>query len=134
MTKAKAEKGLTVKKSDNLSEWYTQVIQKAELSDYAPVKGFMIIRPNAYSLWEEIKKNFNKTLEKLNVKNAYFPLLIPESFFKKEAEHAEGFSPELAYVQNSESEDSERLAIRPTSETIMYDSYSKWIRSGGTCH
>lgn len=131
MTKNKkqTQEGITVKKSDDMSEWYTQVVQKAELADYSPVKGFMIIRPNAYAIWQNIQDYFNKVLDNLEVKNAYFPLLIPEAFFKKEAEHAEGFAPELAYVQNSESDGSERLAIRPTSETIMYDSYSKWIRS-----
>ncbi len=130
MTKSKKQtkEGLTVKKSDDMSEWYTQIVQKAELADYAPVKGFMIIRPNAYSIWEKIQDYFNKILDSMDVKNAYFPLLIPESFFKKEAEHAKGFAPELAYVKNSDNSD-EALAIRPTSETIMYDSYSKWIRS-----
>lgn len=120
-------KGLTVKKEEDFSEWYTQVVQKAELADYAPIRGFMIIRPNAYSIWQSIQDNFNATLKKKGVKNAYFPLLIPDSFFKREAEHAEGFAPELAYIQGSE--DGEKLALRPTSETIMYDSYSKWIRS-----
>ncbi|MEX0920753.1 MAG: proline--tRNA ligase [Candidatus Pacearchaeota archaeon] len=124
---AKNKEGLTVKKSEDISEWYTEIIQKAELADYAPVKGFMIIRPNAYSIWEKIQKYFNDVLKKLEVKNAYFPLLIPESFFKKEAEHAKGFSPELAYIKNSGK--GEKLALRPTSETIIYDSYSKWIRS-----
>src|SRR3989344_1584245 len=119
-------KGLTAKKSEDFSEWYTQVIQKAELADYSSVKGFMVIRTNGYSLWENIQKNFDRAIKKLGVKNAYFPLLIPESFFKKEAEHAEGFSPEVAWV---DTKGEERLAIRPTSETIMYDSYSKWIRS-----
>ncbi len=118
--------GITIKK-ENLVDWYSQVILKAELADYAPVRGFMIIRPNAYSIWESIQNHFNKVLEKHSIRNAYFPLLIPESFFKKEAEHAEGFSPELAYIKNTD--EGERLAIRPTSETIMYDSYSKWIRS-----
>jgi len=121
-------KGITVKKSEDFSEWYTQVIQKAELADYSDVKGFMVIRPNGYSIWENIQKNFDKAIKNLNVRNAYFPLLIPESFFKKELEHAQGFSPEVAWLERSNDE-SERLAIRPTSETIMYDSYSKWIRS-----
>jgi prolyl-tRNA synthetase len=125
--KEKDEKGISVSKSKNLSEWYTEVLQKAEMADYAPVRGFMVIRPNAYSIWEKIQEEFNKVLGKRKVRNAYFPLLIPESFFKKEAKHAEGFAPELAYVEKGEEED--RLAIRPTSETIMYDSYSKWIRS-----
>lgn len=125
----KDNKGITVKKAENLPDWYFEVVQKAEFADYSPVKGFMVIRPNAYSIWEKIQENFNKTLKKLNVDNAYFPLLIPESFFKKEAEHAEGFAPELAYIEKNVDDTEERLAIRPTSETIMYDSYSKWIRS-----
>ena len=127
MGKEKDNKGMTIKKSENFSDWYTELLQKAELVDYAPIKGFMIIRPHAYSIWENIQSNFNQVLKEKDVKNAYFPLLIPESFFKKESEHAQGFAPELAYIEGSE--EGERLAIRPTSETIMYDSYSKWIRS-----
>ncbi len=120
-------KGLTVKKEEDFSEWYTQVVQKAEMADYAPVRGFMIIRPRAYAIWENIEEYFNKVLKEKKVDNAYFPLLIPESFFKREAEHAKGFAPELAYLEGKD--EGERLAIRPTSETIIYDSYSKWIRS-----
>ncbi|MBX4196680.1 proline--tRNA ligase [Candidatus Pacearchaeota archaeon] len=120
-------KGIKVKKSQDLSEWYTDVLVKAELADYAPIRGFMVIRPHAYSLWENIQSYFNEILKKRGVKNAYFPFLIPDSFFKKEAEHAKGFAPELAYVQDAE--EGEKLALRPTSETIIYDSYSKWIRS-----
>ncbi|MEK6934711.1 MAG: proline--tRNA ligase [Nanoarchaeota archaeon] len=123
----KEKQGLTVSKQKDFSEWYTQIVQKAELADYAPIQGFMIIRPNAYSIWEKIQENFNKVLDKRNIPNSYFPLLIPESFFKKEAEHAKGFAPELAWIEKTTEE--EKLAIRPTSETIMYDSYSKWIRS-----
>jgi len=125
MTK-KSKEGITIKKEDDFSEWYTQLITKAELADYSAVKGFMVIRPNAYSMWEILRDYFDKRIKNLGVRNAYFPLLIPESFFKKEAEHAKGFSPEVAWISNREDE---RLAIRPTSETIMYDSYSKWIRS-----
>ena len=125
--KEKDTKGITVKKSDDLSEWYTQVVQKAEMADYAPIRGFMVIRPQAYAIWERIQEYFNEILKEKGVSNAYFPLLIPESFFKKEAEHAHGFAPELAYVEGKD--EGERLAIRPTSETIMYDSYAKWIRS-----
>ncbi len=120
-------KGITVKKSEDFSEWYTQVVQKAELAEHAPIRGFMVIRPNAYAIWEAIQRHFDGVLRKLGVRNAYFPLLIPESFFKREAEHAQGFNPELAYIAGKE--EGERLAIRPTSETIMYDSYAKWIRS-----
>jgi len=120
-------KGIITKKKDDLSQWYFEVVQKAELADYAPIQGFMIIRPNAYSIWENIQKEFDRRIKLKGVKNAYFPLLIPDSFFKKEAEHAEGFSPELAYIESKAGE--EKLAIRPTSETIMYDSFSKWVRS-----
>jgi prolyl-tRNA synthetase len=127
----KSELGITVKKEDDMPEWYSQIIQKAELADHAPIKGFMVIRPNAYSMWEKIQDYFNSRLKEHNIRNAYFPLLIPESFFQREAEHAEGFSPELAWVSKKDDEDSERLAIRPTSETIMYDSYSSWKNDSG---
>ena len=144
---ARDTQGLSVKKADDLSAWYTEVVQKAELADYAPVKGFMVVRPRAMVMWEEIQDWFNAVLKKKEVQNAYFPTLIPESFFKKEAEHAEGFAPELLFVDTKGSKDildaqhsenvegadglgeGERLALRPTSETIMYDSYAKWIRS-----
>jgi len=123
------QQGLTEKKEGNFSEWYNQVVLKAELADYAPVSGFMIVRPNAYSVWEKIQEHFNKVLSSKKIKNAYFPLLIPKSFFEKEASHAEGFEPELAWIEGSDKDVEERVAIRPTSETIIYDSYSKWIRS-----
>ncbi|MEK6819690.1 MAG: proline--tRNA ligase, partial [Nanoarchaeota archaeon] len=105
------KQGITTKKSGDLSDWYSEVVQKAELADYSPVKGFMIIRPNAYSIWEKIQNNFDAYLKSKNIRNAYFPLLIPESFFKREAEHAKGFAPELAWVERNSSaeEDSERL-------------------------
>ena len=121
------QEAITVKKSEDFSEWYQQVVQKAELADYSTVKGCMIIRPNAYYIWQQIQDYFNKRLKSLKVKNAYFPLFIPEKFFQKEAEHAQGFKPEVAWIANTEEGD--RLAIRPTSETVIYDSYSKWIRS-----
>ncbi|MCX8158114.1 MAG: proline--tRNA ligase [Candidatus Diapherotrites archaeon] len=121
--------GITEKKEDNFSEWYNQIVLKAELADYAPVRGCMVIRPNGYAIWQNIQNYFNKVLEERGVKNAYFPLLIPESFFKREAQHAAGFAPELAWIERKSEDSEERLAIRPTSETIMYDSYSKWIRS-----
>lgn len=123
------EQGITEKKDKNFVEWYNQVVLKAELADYGPVRGFMIIRPNAYRIWETIQKYFNNAIEALGVSNAYFPLLIPESFFKKEAEHAEGFEPELAWIDQDGKDVDEKVAIRPTSETIIYDSYAKWIRS-----
>ena len=79
-----SQEGINVKKEDDLSEWYVEVVQKAEMADYSPIRGFMVIRPNAYSMWETIQKYFNEVMEKHQVRNAYFPLLIPESFFKKE--------------------------------------------------
>jgi len=127
MVKKESSEGITIKKDENDSEWYSQVVQKSELVDYAPVKGFMIIRPRGYSIWEKIQEEFNKVLKKKGVKNVYMPLLIPESFLKKEAEHIKGFSPDLAYIKNTE--DGEKLALRPTSETLFYNSFSKWIRS-----
>jgi prolyl-tRNA synthetase family I len=126
----KSQLGITVKKSEDFSEWYTQVITKAELIEYGPVSGCMVIRPYAYSIWESAQEFFNAEIRKLGVKNAYFPMLIPESFLKKEQDHVEGFTPEVAWVTMAGNTPlQEKLAIRPTSETIMYDSYAKWIRS-----
>ncbi len=117
-------------KKSNFSEWYTEVIQKADLVDYGPVSGTMVMKPNGYSLWETAKRYFDKKIKKDGVRNAYFPMLIPERLLMKEAKHVEGFAPEVAWVTHGgKSKLKERLAIRPTSETIMYDSYSKWIRS-----
>ncbi len=124
------EIGITAKKSEDFSEWYTQVIIKAEMIEYGPVSGCMIIRPYGYAIWEKIQAYFDKAIKEMGVKNAYFPMLIPESLLTKEKEHVEGFSPEVAWVtMGGSTELPERLAIRPTSETIMYDSYKKWIRS-----
>jgi len=128
MGKKEATLGITVKKEDDMPEWYSQVVLKSELADYSKIKGCMVIRSYGYAVWQKIMDYFNRRIDKINVKNAYFPMFIPESFFKKEAEHAEGFSPEVAWIQNKD-EKGERLALRPTSETIMYDSYAKWIRS-----
>ena len=126
----KKDIGITAKKEEDMPEWNSQVCLKAELADYGPVKGTIVIRPNGYAIWQAIQDYFNKNIiKKTNVKNAYFPLFIPESFFHKEAKHAAGFSPEVAWIDKELTKDGERLAIRPTSETIMYDSYSKWIRS-----
>ncbi len=124
------DQGITVKKSENFSEWYTQVIQKAELADYTLVSGCMVLRPWAYAIWENIQKIVDEKIKKLGHKNAYFPLLIPESLLTKESDHIKGFIPEVAWVTQGGNEKlAERLAIRPTSETIMYASYSKWVRS-----
>ena len=122
--------GITVKKSEDSSEWYTQVIQKAELAEYTGVSGCIIYRPRSYAIWEKIQAFFDKEIKKLGVKNSYFPLLIPEALLSREAEHVEGFAPEVAWVTEAgHTKLAERLAIRPTSETVMYEAYSKWIRS-----
>lgn len=124
------DKGITAKKSEDMPEWYQQVCLKAQLADFSTVKGCMVIRPTGYSIWESIQNYFNKNIvDATGANNAYFPLFIPESFFHKEAEHAEGFSPEVAWIDKEVTGEGERLAVRPTSETIMYDSYSEWIRS-----
>jgi prolyl-tRNA synthetase len=124
----KKNKGITVKKEDDMPEWYEQVIIKSELAEHAPIKGCMVIRPGGYAVWQAIQDWFNPVMKNLGVKNAYFPMFIPEHFFQKEASHAEGFSPEVAWIQ-PKTEDKQRYALRPTSETIMYDAYAKWIRS-----
>ncbi len=126
----KKDVGITAKKEQNFSEWYTQVIQKGDLIDYTDVSGCYVFKPNAYSIWEKVQKFFDEKIKVLGVKNAYFPMFIPESLLKKEAKHVEGFKAEVAWVTESgESKLSERLAIRPTSETIMYETYRRWIRS-----
>jgi prolyl-tRNA synthetase len=111
-------------------QWYTDVISKTELCDYSPVKGFMVIRPYGYGIWELIQKHFDKRFKETGHENMYFPLLIPESLLTKEAEHVEGFAPEVAWVTHGgEKELAERLCVRPTSETIICSMYSKWLNS-----
>jgi len=124
------QQGVTIKKGENFSEWYTQVILKSELADYAPVKGCMVIRPYGYKIWERIQTIFNQMIKATGVQNAYFPLFIPEALLKEEAEHFKGFIPEVAWVtEGGEKKLDEKLAVRPTSETIMYSMFSKWIKS-----
>ena len=122
--------GITVKKADDLSEWYTQVVTKAQLADYSSAKGFMVLMPYGFSIWESIKEHFDRRIKEIGHRNAYFPLLIPERLLKREAEHFEGFTPEVFWVTHSgNNELGERLAIRPTSETIINESYSRWVKS-----
>jgi prolyl-tRNA synthetase len=122
--------GVTVKKSEDFSEWYTEVILKSGLADYAPVKGCMIIREDAMAMWEKIQEALNRKIKATGHRNVYFPLFIPEGFLKKEAEHFAGFTPEVAWItQGGDTPLDEKLAVRPTSETIMYATFSKWIRS-----
>jgi len=122
--------GITIRKAQNFSDWYTQVITKAELADYSVAKGFMVLMPYGYSIWEKIHEFIDSRIKATGHKNAYFPTLIPESLLKKEAEHFAGFTPEVFWVTHAgEGELAERLAARPTSETIAYHSYAKWIKS-----
>ena len=122
--------GLTVKKSEDLSTWYTEVVVKSELADYSPVSGCIIFRPNSYEIWENVQKIFNERIKATGHRNCYFPLFIPESLLTKESKHVQGFTPEVAWVTHAGNTPlAEKLAVRPTSETIMYDAYSQWIRS-----
>jgi len=122
--------GITVKKNEDFAEWYTQIVTKAGLADYAGIKGFIVLMPYGYSIWERIREFIDRRIKEEGHENAYFPALIPESFLRKEAEHFSGFVPEVFWVTHAGDEElSDRLAVRPTSETIAYDSYSKWIKS-----
>ncbi len=115
---------------ENFTQWFTDVVLKTELVDYGPVKGTMVIRPYGYAIWENIQKDMDKRFKATGAQNAYFPLLIPMSFFTKEQEHVEGFAPEVAVVTHAGGAKLEEpLAIRPTSETIIGTMYSKWIQS-----
>jgi len=118
------------KMEDDFSKWYTDIVMKADMVDYSPVRGCMVIKPYGYAIWENIQKEFDKLIKKTGHKNCYFPLLIPESLLKTEEEHVEGFAPEVAWVTEGGNEKlEERLAIRPTSETIICNMYSKWVHS-----
>lgn len=117
-------------KTEDFSQWYVDVILKAELADYSPVRGCMVIRPYGYQIWEHIQSLLDKRFKATGHKNAYFPIFIPESLLQKEAEHVEGFAPEVAWVTHGGNDKlSERLAVRPTSETVICSMYSKWIKS-----
>jgi len=117
-------------KSEDFSKWYIELVQKAELADYTPMKGMMVIRPHGYAIWENIQRLLDARIKASGHVNAYFPLFIPEGFLKKEAEHVEGFSPEVAWVTIGGKEElEERLAVRPTSEAIIGHMYARWIKS-----
>ncbi len=118
------------KQSVDFSRWYLDVVRKAELADYSPVKGFMVIRPYGYAIWELIQQQLDQRIKATGHVNAYFPLLIPESLLKKEAEHVEGFAPQVAFVTHGGGEElEEKLVVRPTSEAIIGVMYAKWIQS-----
>ena len=124
------EIGITVKKSDDFSEWYTQTVIKSELVDYAPVKGLIVLRPDGYSIWESLKSSLDIKFIATGHRNGFLPTLIPESLLAKEKDHFAGFNPEVFWVTKSgDSELGDRLALRPTSETLAYTLFSKWIRS-----
>jgi len=124
------EKKELKKKSENIADWYNDVVLKSELADYGPVRGTMVIRPYAYAIWESIQEALNRMMKTAGVQNAYFPMFIPMSYLQKEKEHVKGFSPELAVVTIGGGETlSEPLAVRPTSETIMYSMFKKWVSS-----
>lgn len=117
-------------RSEDYSQWYVDVILKTQMVDYSPVKGCMVIRPYGYALWENMQQGLDRRIKATGHKNAYFPLFIPESLLRKEAEHVEGFAPEVAWVTHGGNEKlAERLVVRPTSETIICEMYSRWIQS-----
>ncbi len=116
--------------SDDFSRWYNEVVRKAQLADYSPVRGAMVIRPYGFAIWEHIQRLLDERIKATGHQNAYFPLLIPESLLQKEADHVEGFAPECAWVTHGGREElEERYAIRPTSEAIICHMYSRWIES-----
>ena len=126
----KQDVGITVSKNEDFSEWYTQVVLKSKLVDYAPVKGLIVLRPDGYSIWESLRNTFDKKFLKNGIRNGFLPILIPESLLGKEQKHFAGFNPEVYWVTHSgNNEIGDRLALRPTSETLAYTMYSKWIQS-----
>ncbi|MGD0194922.1 MAG: proline--tRNA ligase [Candidatus Dormibacteria bacterium] len=123
------EKRITAQ-SEDFDRWYTDVVRRAELADYSPVRGCMVIRPYGYALWENIQRALDDMIKRTGHENMYFPLFIPESYLQKEADHVEGFDPQVAWVTRGGGKDlEERLAVRPTSETIICSMYADWIHS-----
>jgi len=122
--------GITVSKNDDFSEWYTQVVKKSELADNVEPSGAIVLRPDGYSIWESIRESLDKKLKETGHKNAFLPVLIPESLLRKEKKHFEGFNPEVYWVtQTGDRPIGDKLALRPTSETLVCKLYSKWIRT-----
>ncbi len=129
MSEMKTE-GITAKKDSDFDDWYAQVIIKSELADYSPVSGCLVFRPTGYAIWEKMQGVTDAQFKEVGIQNTYFPIFIPERLLRKEQEHVKGFSPEVAWVtQTGETKLEERLAVRPTSETIMYEVVKRWIRS-----
>lgn len=130
MTDKKGFENQITPRSEDYSQWYLDIIKAADLADYSPVKGCMIIKPNGYALWERVQEVLNREFKKHQVQNAYFPMLIPEKLLKREEAHVEGFAPEVAVVTHAGgSKLEESLILRPTSETIMYEVFKDWIHS-----
>ena len=116
--------------AEDFPRWYQDVIAKAELADNGPVRGTMVIRPNGYAIWERMQAEMDLRIKRAGAQNAYFPLFIPESYLKREAEHVEGFSPELAVVTHAGGKELEEpIVVRPTSETVIGEYMAKWIQS-----
>ena len=123
------EEGITPRSKD-FAQWYQDVVQRAELADHSPVRGCMVIRPNGYAIWEKIQQGLDGLIKESGHQNAYFPIFIPESYIHREAEHIEGFAPELAVVTHAGGTKLEEpLVVRPTSETIIYSMFAKWVQS-----
>lgn len=130
MTDKKGFENQITPRSEDYSQWYLDIIKAADLADYSPVKGCMIIKPNGYALWERVQEVLNREFKKHQVQNAYFPMLIPEKLLKREEAHVEGFAPEVAVVTHAGGAKlDEPLILRPTSETIMYEVFKDWIHS-----
>ncbi|HPN15004.1 MAG TPA: proline--tRNA ligase [bacterium] len=129
MSDKKEQKAITARAKD-YSEWYQDVVDQAELAEHSPVRGCMVIKPYGYAIWELMQKDLDARFKAKGVQNAYFPLFIPENFLKREAQHVEGFAPEVAVVTHAGGQKlDEPLVVRPTSETIMYDVFSRWVQS-----
>src|SRR5438309_8092535 len=125
-----AKQPVVTPQAEDFPRWYQDVVAKAELADNGPVRGTMVIRPYAYALWELMQADVDRRIKAAGAENAYFPLLIPESYLRREAEHIEGFSPELAVVTHAGGKELEEpLVVRPTSETIIGEMMAKWISS-----
>src|SRR5512132_3232370 len=123
------DKKLTTR-ADDFSAWYNETVLRAELADYSPVRGCMVIRPRGYGIWERMQRQLDTMFKDTGHENAYFPLFIPESFMQKEAEHVEGFAPHTAVVTHGGGKKlDEPLIVRPTSETVIYSMFAKWVQS-----
>src|SRR6202023_2395004 len=128
-TVEKDDKKITPR-SEDFAAWYNEIIARAELADYSPVRGCIVFRPDGFAVWENLRDELDRRIKKTGARNAYFPLFIPQSFLQKEAQHVEGFAPEVAVVTHGGGKELEEpLIVRPTSETIINHMFAQWIRS-----